>query len=372
MRDACMVVYLRIITIFSSILFSLTASPSLLEDKNYLKLPSIDWKNDSLGDLGKFSPDLLDRFLVSDLDSSKKNIIRKTSKIFSRLLSLENAQNFIFQKNLNASKKDLSDLIVRTLNAHRDNIPAFKLDFIEGVSARLGKDLAAKEDVAAQYCNEIIGLSESLKWNLIRRENNYFNCFSMNDNNIASHSLIVACITRDTVMLEQYLEKLSAHDNSLSKHIRRILHIIIQNNDINSLMLIANTKKMSTAEKREAINCIICEMVQLAAFCKSDKVIKPIMSWYKTAKHIHKTYNQKPLREENVLATWLDVPDTVQDKNVYSIIAEYYPLLFDKYKSNPKEFYEFIAVIFSDNKFLKCIPGNNSSKPHRIKNCLII
>jgi hypothetical protein len=363
--------HVPIIATFFTIAFSINLL-SMDKDKNPLVLPSKFSKN-SLGCyFSTFSSDILNRFLIYDLDSGGKENFRRTNTALSRLLCLETPQDFIFQSCLNASTKDISHLIIRTLNTYRDDIPSFKRNFIKEMSSRFIHEFEMPKDIVIQYSSKIIGLSETLKWNLICADDKYSNDFSINDIKIASRSLIVACVTRDCIMLEQCLKSIS--EDEFSKNLRRALHIVTQNNDIHSLRLIAASKKMNTAEKKRVLCRMSSELVQLGLFCASDKVIELIMILYKRAKNMYQLDNNQPFREENFLADWIDIPVSVKDRDLYAIVAAYYPLLVKIYENDPNRFNTCLKIIFGDNEFLKYLSVHNHSKKSLLRriNCSIM
>jgi len=369
--------FLRTIGIFFTISFSMTilsmncpitkkklsrSHGQQLEKKgtNPLALPILS--TDSLGCyFSTFSSDILNRFLVYDLDSRGKENFRRTNKLLNELLDLEKTQAFIFQNSLNASKKDISGLIIRTLNMYKQNrnegdkrdiIPSFKLNFIKEISSRFIQESDVSKNILVQYSSEIIGLSETLKWNLICADDKYSNDFSINGIKIPSRSLIVACVTRDYIMLRQCLESIS--EDSFSKNLRRALHIVTQNNDISSLRLIMNKIKKITD-----VNRISSELVQLGLLCASDDVMGLLMILYKRTKSIYQFDHLQPLREENFFANWIDTPIEVKDKTLYAIAAQYYFLLSEIHKNNPSKFHTCLKIIFEDNEFLQYLPHNS-------------
>ena len=368
----------RKIGIFFTISFSMTIISMDYKYKNPLALPKFS-ENSLGGYFSTFSSDILNRFLIYYLDSQGKENFRQTNTLLSQLLCLEKPKDFIFQNYLNASPKDISHLIIRTLNMYkqnenegdgRDMIPAFKLNFIKDMSSRFIHTSDVSKGIAIQYSSKIIGLSETLKWNLVCTDDKYSNDFSINDIKVASRSLIVACATRDCIMLEQCLKSISK--NEFSKNLRRALHIVTQNNDIRSLMLIARSKKMDAAEKKRVLCRMSSELVQLGFFCASDQVMEFLMILYKRAKNMYQLDNNQPFREENFLADWIDIPVIVKEQDLYAIVSVYHPLLAKIHKNNPNRFRMCIKIIFEDKKFVPCNNHPKKSIVRRIINCSIM
>lgn len=378
---------LRITTVF----FTIFVSP-LLFSMNYpvknkkrveistLKQPSYtSWDSIEVSEavaqtsFGSVSKDLFFPMLAM-FSPSVKNGLRKTNKVFNYLLSWEEIQPFMLCNPLSVTINDLHNLMMQNIDSYQEqeSNSALKKLFLKNVGFDLEKDSLLYEipGYFGQKNIKIIVAKNALeKVKKLSNSTLVSGVYSLNE----VHPLVKICMARNSIKVKEYLEKNSVLERKsyAVEDIKRLLSIVICNNDGNSLLQMIDNRII----KPRMIYPVVSECVQLALMHASPNVLSLLIPYYLPMRGKAFVFSDQ-YEERNFISGWFDLPTIHTHQSLDATIKDNHKLLTEKHKNNTENYHQCLDILFDEKRLEKLDPtvaqAVKSHKKSRIIFCSIV